>query len=218
MSGFEWIFIDLEHSVMSVKDAQLIMQAASSETQCLVRVPTIDKVWIKQVLDIGPSGIIIPQVKNADEVAEVVRLCKYPPEGSRSVGIARAQGYGEKFQEYIGSANENTAIIIQIEHVDAVENIEEIVKVSGIDCLFIGPYDLSTSMGKTGLTTDPDVQNAISKVKKFAERANIPLGIFGSTTEAVLPYIQGGYTLIAVGMDTMLITDAAKKIVERFKE
>jgi len=215
MSGFDWLFIDLEHSVMSLKDAQLILQTTSSQTPSLVRVPSIDVAWIKKTLDMGPAGIIIPQVKTADEVAEVVQLCKYPPEGKRSVGIARAQGYGEKFQEYVASANENTAIIIQIENKDAVSNIDEIVKVSGIDCIFIGSYDLSTSMGKPGQTTDPDVQDAIRLVKRSAEEAKIPLGIFGATPEAVYPYIQSGYSLIAVGMDSMLIANAAKGITEK---
>jgi 2-dehydro-3-deoxyglucarate aldolase len=217
MAGLDWLFIDLEHSVMSLKDAQRILQATASKIQSLVRVPSIDEVWIQKALDIGPSGIIIPQVKTADDVTLVVQCCKYPPEGSRHVGIARAQGYGKTFQEYIASANENTAIVVQIEHKEAVANIEDIVKVPGIDCLFIGPYDLSTSMGKPGNTTDPDVQNAISTVKNYADRAKIPLGIFGPTAEAVKPYIQSGYTLLAVGMDTMLFGDAAERIVGSLK-
>ena len=98
-----------------------------------------------------------------------------------------------------------------------MDNIENILKVSGIDCLFVGPYDLSASMGKIGLITDPDVQSAISQVKKCAEKAKIPLGIFGTTAEAVKPYIQSGYTLIAVCMDTMLIGGAAKNITDLLK-
>jgi 2-dehydro-3-deoxyglucarate aldolase/4-hydroxy-2-oxoheptanedioate aldolase len=217
MSGFDWLFLDLEHSVMSLSDAQRILQSTASETHCLVRVPSIDEVWIKKALDMGPSGIIIPQVKTVDDVTRVVQLCKYPPDGSRSVGIARAQGYGETFQEYVSNANEKTAIIVQIEHEDAVKKIEDIVNVSGVDCLFIGPYDLSTSMGKPGMTTDPDVLNAITKVENFAKQAKTPLGIFGSSAEAVRPYIQRGYSLVAVGIDTMLIANAAKSIIESLK-
>jgi len=135
----------------------------------------------------------------------------------RSVGIARAHRYGENFQEYVATANDETAVIIQIEHRDAVNNIEDLLKVSGIDCLFVGPYDLSASMGKTGLTTDPDVQNAIMQVKKCAEQEKIPLGIFGTTADAVKPYIQSGYKLIAVGIDTLLIGKAAKNITDILK-
>jgi len=216
-SGFDWLFIDLEHSVMGVKEAQVLLQAASHHVACLIRVPSIDEVWIKKALDIRPAGVIIPQVKNAAQVAQVVQLSKYPPEGTRSVGIARAHGYGQKFQEYVENANENTAVVIQIEHIQAVENIETIVSVPGIDCLFVGPYDLSASMGKTGLTTDPEVQNAIERVKQSAQQAHIPLGIFGTTAIAVQPYIQDGYRLIAVGMDASLLGSVAEEITKILK-
>ena len=216
-SGFDWLFVDLEHSALDIKDAQLILQSVAPIIPCLIRVPSNDEVLIKKALDIGTSGIIIPQVRTIEDAKRAVQLCKYPPRGVRSVGIARAQGYGEKFQEYVVSANDETAVIIQIEHIDAVDNIENILKVSGIDCLFVGPYDLSASMGKIGLTTDPDVQNAISQVKKCAEQAKIPLGIFGATADAVKPYIQSGYTLIAVCIDTLLFGKAIKEMVGALK-
>ena len=216
-AGFDWLFIDLEHSVMGVKEAQVLLQAASPQTACLIRIPSIDEVWIKKALDIGPSGIIIPQVKTAEQVSRVVQLSNYPPDGTRSVGIARAHGYGQKFQEYVAAANDQTASVIQIEQIQAVENIDAIVSVPGIDCLFIGPYDLSASMGKTGQTTDLEVQNAIERVKQSAQNSHIPLGIFGTTTSAVQPYIQDGYRLIAVGMDASLLGNAAKGITNTLK-
>jgi len=202
---------------LSIRDAQGILQASAPHIPCVVRVPTNDEVWIKKALDIGSCGIIVPRVRTTQEAETSVRLCKYPSEGIRSVGIARAQGYGLNFQKYVGSANDETAVIIQIEHVDAVNNIENIMQVSGIDCLFIGPYDLSASMGKTGNISDPDIQNAILHVKNCAEHAKTPLGIFGATAEAVSPYIQSGYTLIAVGIDTILIGNAAKTITDSLK-
>lgn len=217
-AGFDWLFIDLEHSALSVKDAQMILQSASPQVECLIRVPSNDETWIKKALDIGASGIIIPQVKTAAEAKKAIQFCKYPPEGIRGVGIARAQGYGEKFQEYVVNANDDIAVIIQIEHIDAAKNIEEIIQIAGIDCLFIGPYDLSASMGKMGLTADLDVQDAIKHVKVHAETAKIPLGIFGVTADAVQPYIENGYTLIAVGIDTMLISKVAKGIVGKLKK
>ncbi|MCP4142003.1 MAG: 2,4-dihydroxyhept-2-ene-1,7-dioic acid aldolase [Chloroflexi bacterium] len=216
-AGFDWLFIDLEHSTLSIKDAQAILQTAGEKAACLIRVPSIDEAWIKRVLDIGPAGIIIPQVKSAEEAKLAIQLCKYPPEGLRSVGLARAHEYGEKFQEYVASANNEVAVVLQIEHIDAVHNIEEIIKVPGIDSLFIGPYDLSASMGKTGQVTDPEIQNAIAHVKKIAEEANIPLGIFGASADAVKAYIEEGYSLITVGIDTMLIAKTAKDIVNALK-
>ncbi len=216
-AGLDWLFIDLEHSTLNIRDAQLMMQVAGPETPGLIRVPVNDETWIKKALDTGAAGIIVPQVKTAADVQCAVEFCKYPPKGLRSVGIARAQGYGEKFQDYVASANHDIAVVIQIEHIDAVANIEEILAVPGIDCLFVGPYDLSASMGKTGRTTAPEVQAAISKVKQAATRANMPLGIFGPAAEAVNSYIQDGYTLIAVGIDTMLLGKAVKEMMAALK-
>jgi 2-dehydro-3-deoxyglucarate aldolase/4-hydroxy-2-oxoheptanedioate aldolase len=198
---------------MSLNDAQVIVQTLSN-IPVVIRVPSIDEIWIKKTLDIGPAGLIIPQIQTADDVKKVVELCKYPPQGKRTVGIARAQGYGEKFQEYFSNANENTAVIVMIEHTNAVKNMKEINKVPGIDCLFIGPYDLSASMNIAGQISHSDVQNAITKVKESAKRANIPLGIFGATPEAVFPFIRSGFSLIAISVDTMMLSQAAKRIME----
>jgi 2-dehydro-3-deoxyglucarate aldolase/4-hydroxy-2-oxoheptanedioate aldolase len=217
LAGFNWLFVDLEHSAMDVADAQVLLQAAGPNTPCVVRVPANNDVWIKKCLDIGASGILVPQVMTPADAERAVRHCKYPPKGFRSVGIARAQGYGAKFKEYTASANEEIAVVLQIEHMDAVKNIEMICKVPGIDALFVGPYDLSASMGKMGLTTDPEVRNAISQVTQCATRANIPLGIFGVSEEAVRPYMQSGYTLIAVAIDSMLLGEAAADLIHRLR-
>jgi 2-dehydro-3-deoxyglucarate aldolase/4-hydroxy-2-oxoheptanedioate aldolase len=217
-AGFDWLFVDLEHSAMSVKDAQSILQAADASVACAVRVPINDEVWFKKCLDIGADGIIVPLIQTAEAAEYAVRSCKYPPEGSRSVGIGRAHGYGPDFQDYVASANEDIAVILQIEHISAVDNIESIVKVPGIDALFVGPYDLSASMGKMGQVTDPEVVDAIQKVKMCADQANIPMGIFGATVDAVQPYVESGYTLIAVNIDTMLLGGAAKQIIDKMSE
>ena len=214
-SGFHWLFVDLEHGTLGIRDAQRILQAASS-TPCVIRVPSNDEVWIKKALDTGPAGIMIPQVRSAADAAQAVRFCKYPPLGQRSVGIARAHGYGAQFETYVATANEGTAVIVQIEHIDAVDRIQEILGVAGIDGLFIGPYDLSASMGKTGQVDEPSVRKAIARVRRAAQQAGMPLGIFGATVEAVEPYIENGYTLVAVGMDSLLIGNAAGSIAGAF--
>lgn len=216
-SGFDWLFVDLEHSALSVKDAQSILQAVASQTPCVVRVPSNEEVWIKKCLDIGADGLMVPQIRTPSDARRAVQLCKYPPMGERSVGIARAQGYGARFQEYVAAANDGIAVILQIEHVDAVANIEEILGVDGIDCLFVGPYDLSASMGKIGRVGDDDVRQAIARVKGCADRAAVATGIFGATPKAVQPYINDGYSLIAVGIDTMLIGESAKNFAATLK-
>jgi 2-keto-3-deoxy-L-rhamnonate aldolase RhmA len=217
LAGLDWLFVDLEHGALSVRDAQRILQAATPKTPCVIRVPSNDETWIKKCLDIGAEGVLVPQIRTPSDAERAVRFCKYPPEGSRSVGIARSHGYGTIFQEYIESANSDIAVILQIEHMDAVNNIEKICNVSGIDALFIGPYDLSASMGKMGLTNDPDVIKAISRITQCARRANIPLGIFGINEEAVKPYMESGCTLIAVGIDTVLLGETAAKIIRLLK-
>ena len=213
-AGFDWLFVDLEHSALSIKDAQAILQAASPKVPCVIRVPLNDEIWIKKSLDTGLSGIIVPQILSAEEAAQAVRWCKYPPEGSRGFGIARAQGYGANFKTYVDSANADIAVILQIEHITTIDNIEAIVRVPGIDCLFIGPYDLSVSMGKMGQVNDPEIQDAIARVKQCADEVGIPTGIFGASPEAVRPYIEDGYSLIAIGIDTMIFGEAARKIAD----
>ena len=141
-----------------------------------------------------------------------------PPIGNRSVGLARAQGYGTSFESYLSEANSEIAVVLQIEHIDAVAQIEHIVNIEGIDCLFVGPYDLSASMGMTGQVQEPEVVEAISMVHQCASAANIPIGIFVATADEALSYIAAGYTLIAVGADLMILSSAAQKITRSLKK
>ena len=210
-AGYDWLFVDLEHSTLSIQDAQAILQATSPELPCLLRIPVNDEVWIKKSLDIGATGIFIPQIKTAEELQQTIQFAKYPPLGNRSVGIARAQGYGASFQSYIDEANDETVIIPQIEHIDAVKNIDEILHVQGIDAILIGPYDLSGSMGKIGQVNDPEVQKAIAAVKEKAQAANVPIGIFTAKAERAKQLMEDGYQLVLIGIDTMLFSAAVKK-------
>ena len=148
-SGFDWLFIDGEHGPLSVGDIQLLLQAAQPHCPCVVRVAANDEVHVKQALDTGADGIIAPLVNDADTAARVVRLAKYPPIGKRSVGIARAQGYGDAFAEYLDQANDRVAVIVQVEHVDAVANIDSILDVAGIDGVDESVLEAARGMGYT---------------------------------------------------------------------
>ncbi len=218
LSGMQWLFVDMEHSAMGITTLLSIVQATSPAIPCLVRPPSADEGWLKKCLDIGPAGLIVPHVNSPDEARRILRLTKYPPLGERSIGIARAQGYGTRFEQYLKEANDGVAIVLQIEHRDAVANIESIVAVDGIDGLYIGPYDLSASMGKPGAVDDADVQAAIDTVAASAQAAGIPLGIFVASPEAAVPYIRKGYQLITVGVDALLLSQAAGKILSAVKE
>ena len=218
LCGFDWLFVDIEHGVFDGIAVQRILQAVAGRSHCLVRVPQLDEAWIKKVLDSGANGIIVPHICSATEAEKAVAFCRYPPTGNRSVGLARAQGYGTSFESYLSEANSEIAVVLQIEHIDAVAQIAEIVKVEGIDCLFVGPYDLSASMGMTGQVQDPQVVEAISRVHQCAFAANIPMGIFVATADEALSYIAAGYQLIAVGVDLMILSGAAQKITSTLKK
>ena len=216
--GFDWLFVDLEHGALDLPGAQSILTGASPSTACVLRVPSNEEDWTKKGLDLGPDGIIIPHVQTRADAERAVRLCRYPPLGDRSAGIARAQGYGMKFQEYVDRANDEIALIIQIEHINALAHIESIVQVEGIDAVFIGPYDLSGSMGKMGKVNDPDLLKAISRVRDCCRKAGMPVGIFGATAESVKPFIHEGYQLIAVGVDTLLLGQAGRQVVADLRD
>lgn len=214
-AGFDWLFLDAEHSPMTPAIMQAVMQGAGREMPCLVRLPSGDEVAIKKALDIGAAGIIVPMVNSAGQAAQMVQWAKYPPQGTRGVGLGRATGYGHAFQEYLDSANEETAVVVQAEHIQAVKNIEAIVGVPGVDAVLIGPYDLSASMGLIGQVAHPEVQEAIGRVTQVCREVNVPLGIFGVTAEAVKPYIKRGYTLIVAGADSIMLGAGAREILQQ---
>jgi 2-dehydro-3-deoxyglucarate aldolase len=215
--GFDWLFIDGEHGPLETSDVLSILQAVSHKVACIVRVPDAGEVGIKRVLDLGAAGVIVPQVNTAEQAADVVRCSKYAPTGTRGVGLARAHGYGMRFKEYIDSANDQTVVIVQAEHAEAVENIESIAKVPGVDAVLLGPYDLSASLGKMGQVNDPVVTSAIDRVTTACREAGMPLGYFGVTAAAVQPYIERGYTLIVAGVDTLFLGQASAKLLADLK-
>ena len=215
LTGFDWLFIDMEHSTLTLADVQRHLQAIRGNCNGLVRVPKNDAVLIQQALDAGADGVIIPAVNNADEARQAIESATYPPMGTRSVGIGRAHGYGLHFADYVASATETTAVIIQIEHMRAVENLDEILSVPGIDGVFIGPYDLSGSMNRLGEVGHPDVQAAIQTVKTRCLKKGIPVGIFTQNPDTISAEITSGTRFIAVGTDASFIWQSGKAVVNR---
>jgi 2-keto-3-deoxy-L-rhamnonate aldolase RhmA len=212
--GFDWLFIDGEHGPLETRELLEILQAVSHKTACIVRVPEAAEVPIKKALDLGAHGIIVPQVNTPELAANVVRWARYAPEGARGVGLARAHGYGVSFREYLSAANREIAVIVQAEHVRAVENIEAIVRVPGVDAVLLGPYDLSASLGRMGEIEHPDVVAAMGRVTDVCNAAGMPLGYFGVTAAAVQPYVARGYTLLVAGVDTLYLASGAKALLE----
>jgi len=206
--GFDWLFIDGEHGPLTTPDILGILQAVGHRVACIVRVPICDEAEIKKVLDLGAQGVIVPQVNTAEQAADVVRFSRYAPMGSRGVGLARAHGYGFRFADYV------VVVIVQAEHKQAVENIASIVQVPGVDCVLLGPYDLSASYGKMGQITDPEVMDGIGRVTAACQAAGIPLGYFGVTSEAVAPYAAQGYSLLVAGVDVLFLGNGARRMLK----
>jgi 4-hydroxy-2-oxoheptanedioate aldolase len=215
--GFDWLFIDGEHGPLETAEILAMLQAVGDRIACIVRVPGSEEGPIKKILDQGAEGIIVPQVNSVEQAASVVRFARYSPRGARGVGLSRAQGYGMRFQQYLETANEQITVIVQAEHARAVENIESIVKVEGIDAILIGPYDLAASLGKMGRIDDPAVTGAIDHVTKACHSAGMPLGYFGVSAEAIRPFRNRGYTLIAAGADTLFLAGAAKRLLAEMR-
>ena len=215
--GYDWLFIDAEHGAFNPQQAQTMLQAASP-IPCLIRVPSDETVWIKKALDIGAEGVIVPQVHNEVQAKRIIADCKYSPVGERGIGIGRAHKYGIEFERYLKNANTETAIILQAESSEAAKNIEKIVAVEGVDAILIGPYDLSASLGKPGEINHPVVQSAIERIIDACQAATISMGIFGINAEAVLPYKEKGFNLLAVGIDTAFLISSAKDTLIKMKD
>lgn len=212
--GFDWLFVDGEHGPFDTAGLLNILRAAGHRTACVVRVAAAEEARIKCVLDLGAAGVIVPMVNTAEQAAAVVRYARYAPQGGRGVGLARAHGYGLRFKEYVETANDRVAVIVQAEHKDAVANIEAIVRVPGVDAVQLGPYDLAASMGKMGRVDDPEVVAAIDHVIRVCQAARLPIGWFSVAADAARPYITRGCTLITAGVDTLLLAAAARTALQ----
>ncbi len=215
---FDWLFIDGEHGPFGTLEMQRMLQASSGNFPCLIRVPGNDLVYIKQALDIGAAGIIVPQINNADEAHAAVRAAKYPTRGNRGVGLARAHEYGISFTNYLTSADDDTCVVIQAETQGAIEHIEDIVAINDVDAILIGPYDLSANLGYTGEIDHPEVVAAITKVEQACKQADVKLGYFGVSAEAVLPYKEKGFTLLTIGVDSLFILNSAQQLLNDMKQ
>jgi len=214
--GLDWLFVDTEHAALDFRAAQGLLQAA--RVPCIVRVPDGGEATLKKALDIGAAGVVVPMVNSAREARSIVSFCKYPPRGVRGVGLVRAQGYGFGFQDYVRTADDATVVCVQCEHIAAVEAIDAIVAVDGVDAVFVGPYDLSGSLGRLGEVEHPDVLAAISRVAEACRRAQRALGIYAGSAAAAKRFAAQGYTLIAVGMDTIHLGEAARAVAAALRD
>lgn len=219
-TGFGWLTVDMEHSAITLHQAQQLIQVIElSGVVPLVRVGENSPNLIKRVMDAGAHGVIVPMVNSKEDAEKAVNAVKYPPVGNRGVGLARAQGYGLEFEKYKKWVNKGSIVIVQIEHISAVENLESILNTRGVDGSIIGPYDLSGSMGLPGEFDKLEVQQAIKHYEDVCDNLNKPKGfhIVQPDTKKLNYYKERNYSFLAVGIDTLYLGTKCLEITREYK-
>jgi 2-dehydro-3-deoxyglucarate aldolase len=211
-AGFDWVAVDMEHGSISYSDLPNIFRALElGGTLPIARIAEGTLSNCKQALDAGAGGIIAPMIMEAEQLEQIINWCCWPPKGIRGVGYSRANLYGKHFDSYKYEA-QAPLIIAQIEHINAVDNLESILGVGGLDATIIGPYDLSASMGLTGDLEHPDVIQACKKVIEISKKLGIPSGMHVvQTVEQLLQdTVETGYCFIAYSTDGVIINTVTK--------
>jgi 2-dehydro-3-deoxyglucarate aldolase len=219
-AGFDWIAADCEHTEIDIGPFTAIARGAYGRgTDILARVKTNDVMAIRQVLDAGAKGVIVPLVNTAQEARRAVQSAKFPPAGVRGFAYFRANNWGMDAAEYAVSANSETAVIVMIETKEAVENIDEILSVEDLDGVFIGPYDMSASYGIVGQMDHPVMKDAFKRVADACKKHNRSAGmhIIVPTKEAMERALEYGFSFIALGMDTIFLDRSARNVLEQVK-
>lgn len=217
-SGCDWVLLDAEHSPNGLESllAQLHAMAAYPPT-VVVRPPSGDTVTIKQYLDLGAQNLLIPMVDSAEQAEDVVRSARYAPEGTRGVGSALARSARwNRVDSYLARANDLVSITVQIESAAAVSDVARILAVDGVDGIFIGPADLSASMGLLGQQSHPAVIDAVLHAISAAKAAGKPVGVNAFVPEQAERFIEAGADFVAVGADVAILARATEALVEQF--
>lgn len=213
-AGFDWLCVDMEHSAIDyLEAAQLIVAIQGKGKKAFVRVGENNTRIIKRVLDAGADGIIVPSVNSKLDAIKAVNAVKYPPMGQRGVGLSRAQSYGFGFEEYRDAKIKEIQLIAQIEHINAIKELDDIINIDGIDGTFIGPYDLSGSMGKPGQYDDEDVRKALQDYENIAAKYEKLVGfhVIQPSYELVIEKANKGYNFIAFSLDTLFLGGLARQ-------
>lgn len=216
-SGFDWILLDTEHSPNEIPGLVQQLQAVQRGTASpIIRPAWNDAVLAKRCLDIGAQTLLFPYVQNVEEARRAVASTRYPPQGIRGVSVAaRASRYG-RVPGYLGKANSEVCVLVQVETREAMKDIEAIAGVDGVDGVFIGPSDLAASLGHLGNPAHPEVQEAIHDAVKRLKAVGKPAGILTGNEDEIRRYIEWGYLFVAVGADVGLLAKAADTLAKKF--
>jgi 2-keto-3-deoxy-L-rhamnonate aldolase RhmA len=217
-SGFDWILLDTEHSPNEIPDLVTQLQAIQRGTATpIIRPAWNDAVLAKRALDIGAQTLLFPYVQNVEEAKRAVASTRYPPQGIRGVSIAaRASRYG-RVPGYLTKANDEICVLVQVETRTALDQLEAIARVEGVDGVFIGPSDLAASLGHLGNPQHADVQKTMQDAAKRLKAIGKPAGILTGNEEEARRYIDWGYQFIAVGADIGLLARHADALAKKFK-
>ena len=210
-AGYQWVAIDMEHGPVSVSQLPDIFRALElGGTLPLARVASPLPINCRQALDQGAAGVVIPMISSASQLEAIISECHWPPRGRRGVGFQRANVFGKYFDVYLEESQE-ALVVAQIEHVDAVNNLESIVAVSGLDAIMVGPYDLSASLGITGEFENKKFLDTLTQILKVCEKFKMPCGmhVVQPDTKMLEQRIREGYTFIAYGVDTVFLNQGA---------
>jgi 4-hydroxy-2-oxoheptanedioate aldolase len=216
--GFDWLLIDTEHSPNEIPNVLSQLQACEGGAATpIVRPAWNDIVIIKRCLDIGVQTLLVPYVQNPAEAKRAVEAVRYPTTGLRGVAVAsRASRYG-RVTDYLKKANSEICLLVQVETRNAMDELEAIAAVEGIDGVFIGPSDLSASLGHIGNPAHPEVQKALETCVRRLKAVGTPAGILSGNEEEVRRYIAWGYTFVAVGSDVGLLGRGADALAKKFR-
>lgn len=216
-AGFDFVMIDAEHGPMTTESAyHMTLAAEASGTVPMIRVAQNVPQVILRHLDIGPAGVMIPQVNSAEEARAVVEATKYHPHGRRGLAPARSAGFGvqQTLQEYTEVSNRETLVIIQIENIRGVERVPEILEVPGVDVLFVGPSDLAQSMGYPGQVNHPEVLEAIDRVLDMCRGSEVAVGMVATTAAETNRLIERGFRMIGTFAAGLLATASLQLLAD----
>ena len=215
IAGCDFCVIDTEHGPMDPESIQHMVRAAEvAGLSPIVRVPRAEAVDILKILDIGAHGIHVPQVNSRQGAVDVVKAARYHPEGIRGVAVPRALSYGLRpLGEALAEANREIQVIVHCENVDGLEKLDEIASVEGVDLVFVGPYDLSQSLGVPGDIFHPSMVKAVSRALRLILEAGKPAGIFVTSTDEAKRRIDEGFRYIAYSMDSLIFGSACREAV-----
>lgn len=218
-AGYDWLLIDGEHAPSDLRTTLAQLQSiAAYPSQAVVRPPIGSVQLIKQLLDIGAQTLLIPMVETVEQAELMVKAVRYPPEGGRGVGAALARATRwNSIPNYYATAHENICLLIQIESVTGLKNLDEILKVDGIDGVFMGAVDLSATMGYQGDPNHPKVQNAVVDAIKRIRQSGKAAGILSTQHEATQMYLELGTEFVAVGVDTSVLMNSLRELLAKYK-